>query len=178
MQGGWSASFASASPDTPLLSVLAGPVLVVDITAARSNITAQLLDSLHLPQGLERVIFKTDSTTKCGRGRGLVVDNRGRLRLQRTLAAVRGMAGVGTAGLQSAIRGWHHCHMSVSSADVQSSVPHSLCAVLLPSPSLLGRDLMHQTAFDPSYTAFTADGARWLVNNVPSVRAREATAGS
>ncbi len=32
---------------------------------------------------------------------------------------------------------------------------------------------MHQTAFDSSYTAFTADGARWLVDNVPSVRATE-----
>lgn len=29
---------------------------------------------------------------------------------------------------------------------------------------------MHQTAFEPAYTGFTADGARWLVANMPSVR--------
>lgn len=29
---------------------------------------------------------------------------------------------------------------------------------------------MHQTAFEPSYTAFTADGARWLAAHAPWVR--------
>ncbi len=67
MQAGWTALLASVhSRQAASYSVLAGPVLVVDITAARSNITAQLLESLHLPQGVERLIFKTDSTTKCG----------------------------------------------------------------------------------------------------------------
>ena len=29
---------------------------------------------------------------------------------------------------------------------------------------------MRQTAFEPAYTAFTADGARWLTANAPWVR--------
>lgn len=42
----------------------AGPALVVDITTAGSNITAALLESLALPRGVERLIFKTDNTIK------------------------------------------------------------------------------------------------------------------
>ena len=29
---------------------------------------------------------------------------------------------------------------------------------------------MHKTAFDSSYTGFTADGAQWLVDNHPAVQ--------
>ena len=29
---------------------------------------------------------------------------------------------------------------------------------------------MHRTAFEPAYTAFTADGARWLATHAPWVR--------
>lgn len=36
---------------------------------------------------------------------------------------------------------------------------------------------MHQTAFDSAYTAITADGARWLADNLPSVRLRGWQAG-
>lgn len=37
---------------------------------------------------------------------------------------------------------------------------------------------MHQTAFDSAYTAITADGARWLADNLPSVRLRGWQAGA
>jgi kynurenine formamidase len=87
---------AGAGVDRLDLYALNGPVLVVDISSARSNITAQLLAGLQLPQGVERLIFKTDNTVK---------------------------------------------------------------------------GLMHQTAFDSAYTGFTADGARWLADNMPSLRA-------
>lgn len=45
---------------------------MVDVSAACSNITARLLEGLHLPQGVERLIFKTDNTIKCvAEGQGM-----------------------------------------------------------------------------------------------------------
>lgn len=43
------------------LKTLVGPVLVVE-TPKDSNITTQVLESLHIPEGTERVIFKTSNT--------------------------------------------------------------------------------------------------------------------
>lgn len=46
---------------------------------------------------------------------------------------------------------------------------HCMPPVLLPVDLCCCRGLMHQTAFDSAYTAITADGARWLADNLPSV---------
>ena len=48
----------------PALRLPPGPALVLDVTAAGSNISARLLEGLAPPRGVERLIFKTDNTQK------------------------------------------------------------------------------------------------------------------
>jgi len=45
------------------LNVLIGPVLLMDVPRS-SNITAQVLQNLHLPSGVERVVFRTLNTDR------------------------------------------------------------------------------------------------------------------
>ena len=46
------------------LNLLIGAALVVDVPPG-SNITAEVLELLAIPPSAERLIFKTDSTTRC-----------------------------------------------------------------------------------------------------------------
>lgn len=51
--------------DTLDLGVLNGPALLVDVPRDK-NITAEVMNSLHVPKGVRRVLFRTLNTDRCG----------------------------------------------------------------------------------------------------------------